>query len=989
MKKSILILAILGILMMISGYIIITSWEILTEWPISNNVVLSNILDASFDSDGNIYAIDNSKKRIVVADKKGIVTLKLASSDAQINTTCRFTDFVVDKDKNLFILKTVMNFSGTRILKEEIVEYPASVRTKPKVIARAVYGKPQGKYGHENPKTMKLIECGNNGELYYYAAQNSEVIRKTIPVKVDSGSLSDLAKEDKNDMKIPLNCNHANLVCISKCGEDSLVYSTKNGEIFHADSNGYAIKDNTGSGNNVTGFTLPVNVGADSSENIYYADVIKGEIRRINSSTGQNEVILSQSNIKKILDGANKKSVKAEDGEETKLADISLISNIQVSENGSVTAIISGRIFKAGHERKVETAPLSYKYSDRTIIYNWVVRAQPIVLIIIFIILCRFVFVVFLKKRISMAVKQSLKFTPVIVLAAVFIAGIVYVAYSNLHITELEDRMAVLVKIGTKEIDKDSFERIKKPSDYMSEDFKNVNDKINLIINENISGYESLNGGSAANKVLNAIKYVSQYDVDEIDGSSMNIYTQLYKISYEQGAERIYICMNDKNDTSIFYPLDAGEQDEYHKIAFSGSDRVSVSVSNNAEGVWLYALGAIKSGDRVIGIYETGMEMTGLIGQQKAMIMNILAQLAVIVLIIIAVFSFLMYRMTRPLRVLKKSFEEAASGNSEALIQLKTGDESEDLSEGFNKMFNKMSEKIRQRIEKITLIGESYSRFVPYQLRKLLNKEEITDVNLGDQSKLNMSIMFSNIRHFYSLSETMTTEENFNFINSFLSRIGPVIPQNSGFINKYLGAGIMALFQNKAEDALNAAIQMRSVLDAYNDHRLQVGYKKIDFGIGIHKCQVMMGIVGEEKRLEGTVIAEGVNLAETLEKITITFGASILVTSSVMDEISNKDRYQYRLLGRLILGDKNQPVTIYDVYQGDEVSLRKRKEETKDIFESGIDLYQKKNFKGAKKNFIEVIKQNNEDEAAKIYFFLSDKYLQQETPEDWDGTVRV
>ena len=989
MKKSILILAIVGILMMISGYIIVTSWEILTEWPVSNDVVLSNILDASFDSDGNIYVIDNSKKRIVIADKKGIVVLKLTSSNAGINTTSRFTDLAVDKNENLFILKTVMNISGTRILNEEIIEYPASDRTKPKVVARAVYDKSREEYGNENPEAIKRIECGDNGELYYYTAQNREAIRKTIPVKVKSGSVYDLNKEDKNDFEIALSCDHTYLVCISRYGEDSVVYSTKNGEIVCAGSSGYAIRDIAGSGGNTAGFALPVNVGADSGGNIYYADVVKGEIRRINSSTGRNEVILSQSSIKKITGSTDIKNVKAEGGEEAKLADISLISNLQVSENGSITAIISGRIFRAADGKAAETAPLSYRYSDGAIIYNWMVRAQPIVLIILFIILCGYIFVVFLKKRISMAVKQTLKFTPVIALAAVFIAGIVYSAYSNLYITELEDRMAMLVKIGTKEIDKSCFERIKKPSDYMNEDFRTVNEKINMILKENISGYEGLTGGSAANKVFNAIKYVTQYDIDKIDGSSMNIYTQLYKISFEQGTERISICMNDKNDTSLFYPLDAGEQEEYHQIAFSSSDKVSVAVSNNADGVWLYALGSIKSGDRVVGVYETGMEMSGLIGQQKAMIINILAQLAVIVLIIIAVFSFFMYRMTRPLRVLKKSFEEAASGNSEALIQLKTGDESEDLSEGFNKMFNKMSEKIRQRIEKITLMGESYSRFEPYQLRKLLCKEEITDVKLGDQSKLNMSIMFSNIRHFYSLSETMTTEENFNFINSFLSRIGPVIPLNSGFVNKYLGAGIMALFPNKAEDALNAAIQMRTVLDAYNIHRIQDGYKKIDFGTGIHKCQVMMGIIGEEKRLEGTVISEGVNLAETLEKITVTFGASILATSSIMDEISNKDRYQYRLLGRLMFGDKNQPVTIYDVYQGDETSLRKRKEETKDIFEAGIALYQKKNFKDAKKNFIEVIKQNNEDEAAKIYFFLSDKFLQQEAPEDWDGTVRV
>jgi two-component system sensor histidine kinase ChiS len=91
-------------------------------------------------------------------------------------------------------------------------------------------------------------------------------------------------------------------------------------------------------------------------------------------------------------------------------------------------------------------------------------------------------------------------------------------------------------------------------------------------------------------------------------------------------------------------------------------------------------------------------------------------------------------------------------------------------------------------------INIAYSRFVPHEFLKLLNKESIIEVQLGDQVQKDMSILFSDIRNFTTLSERMTPTENFQFINSYLSRMEPAIRENHGFIDKYIGDGIMALF---------------------------------------------------------------------------------------------------------------------------------------------------------------------------------------------------
>lgn len=990
MKKGIIMLIAVCVLLFFSGYLMISSWDVIIEWPVKDSTSLTHINNACFDSKGNIYAIDNSKTRLIVADPQGIVTLKLKAKDQQDKTVSRFSDLAVDEESNLYVLKTVMNFSGTVILREDILKYPAADRTNPRVVARAVYPASQIENGPQNPKTKKRLEVGSEGSLHYYFAREYEIVRKAIPHASTSEAVFDLTLQDADDIIIPMNIPHTFLAGISGFGENSVIYSTKSGEVYRVDENLHAINVLSNLYVEVGNTGLPVNLETDQEQQLYYVDAMQGEIFRMDVSKGVSEPILQQpeirSKLQELHDSAS--GTEASEGVIPKVSDISLISCIHANGDGSITAIISDTIFKIREDGSTEVMSGDLRFSGKTVFFNWCIRVQPLVFLLLIIAAWRIIFVFFFKRKISMAVKQPLRFMPVIIVAVVFASALVYVGVTTLYTNAMEDRLAMLVKVGTNSIDVKRFDAIRKPSDYMNEDFLDVYGKIKSILDENTNGFVEVDTGSTPSKVLGFMELLSGMILRE-NNVDFNIYTQLYKVEVEDDVVRTYICMNDKNDTSLFYPLDIGDQAYYADIAFNESDRVTVSVSNNAEGIWMYALGKIKYRGKTIGVYETGMEMTGFIQQQKTMILNILLHLAVVSLLVLFIFILFMFRATRPLRILKKSFEESANGNADALVTLRTGDESEELSYGFNNMFNKMSEKIKQRIDKITLISESYSRFFPSQFRRLLNREEITEVQLGDQSRYNMSIMFSNIRKFYSLSEEMTPEENFNFINSFLRRIGPVIPNYSGFINKYLGAGIMALFPNKAEDALKAAIEMRAVLDLYNVHRLKKGYKKIDIGIGLHKCPLMVGIVGEAKRVEGTVISEGVNLAETLEKITVSFGASIMVTSAIMDQIDAKDNYQYRLLGRLIFGEKKEPVTVYDVYHADPEELRQCKDETKDIFEAGIALYQQKNFADAKRKFVEVIKQNHNDEAAKIYFFLCDEYMQKGVPENWDGTVAL
>ena len=160
----------------------------------------------------------------------------------------------------------------------------------------------------------------------------------------------------------------------------------------------------------------------------------------------------------------------------------------------------------------------------------------------------------------------------------------------------------------------------------------------------------------------------------------------------------------------------------------------------------------------------------------------------------------------------------------------------------------------------------AYGRFVPHQLLQLLNAQSILDLKLGEQTERSMTILFSDIRDFTRLSESMSPQQTFSFINSYLGEMEPVISAHGGIVDKYIGDAIMALFPTSADQGLLSAIAMLTQLDAYNKGRERANYPPVRIGIGLNTGIVMLGTIGGTQRMEGTVLSDAVNLASRLEE---------------------------------------------------------------------------------------------------------------------------
>ena len=280
---------------------------------------------------------------------------------------------------------------------------------------------------------------------------------------------------------------------------------------------------------------------------------------------------------------------------------------------------------------------------------------------------------------------------------------------------------------------------------------------------------------------------------------------------------------------------------------------------------------------------------------------------------------------------------------------------------------------------------ESFRRFVPREFLDLLGRRSIVDVELGDQTHKTMSVMFSDIRSFTTLSERMTPKANFDFINRYLEFVAPAILENGGFIDKYIGDAIMALFPSDADSAVRAALGLHSGLERFNREWQAGGNEPLAIGAGVHTGALMLGTIGFRERMDTTVISDAVNLAARMEGLTKQYGAGLLITGETRAALTRPQDFQMRRVDRVLVKGKKEAVDIYEVYDCDEPARRDRKFATVIRFEQGISLYTEGSFREAAAIFEKLV----DDGSACLLRGRCLQFLGNGKPDDWRGVVAM
>lgn len=319
------------------------------------------------------------------------------------------------------------------------------------------------------------------------------------------------------------------------------------------------------------------------------------------------------------------------------------------------------------------------------------------------------------------------------------------------------------------------------------------------------------------------------------------------------------------------------------------------------------------------------------------------------------------------------------------------------LADRINLMKREREQALQQRLiesQKLTALTKTFERFVPRQFLSRLADSGTENLELGKAETDIITILFSDIRDFTHLSEGMSPQELLNFLNAYFTRMDRPIHQSGGFIDKFVGDAILAIFESshyeeEANNAVKAAIAMQNALKEYNGHRAKCGYAPLDVGVGINTGPVIIGTVGTQDRMDTTVLGDVVNLASRLEKLTKKYQVKIICSSYTLDLLDQRAGTLYRELDYVKVRGKQKAVRIYEIFNADEDNVRILKQRLLLDYQQGLNCYYQRQWGEAITHFRACLEVFPGDVPSSMYLSRSLTYQQEPPPRDWDFSWKL
>jgi class 3 adenylate cyclase len=247
----------------------------------------------------------------------------------------------------------------------------------------------------------------------------------------------------------------------------------------------------------------------------------------------------------------------------------------------------------------------------------------------------------------------------------------------------------------------------------------------------------------------------------------------------------------------------------------------------------------------------------------------------------------------------------------------------------------------------------------------------------------NLTFIFTDIRGFTSISESMSPDKVVEMLNHYLDLQATIIQSNGGDVDKFVGDEVMAMFEGPRRDAnaCKAAIEIRKGMAREKELAKAQGRDSVSIGIGINSGPVVHGSMGAKDRMDFTSIGDTVNLAARLEGTNKEYGTKTLLTAAVYDKV--KDAFLCREIDLVTVKGKTQPVRIFELLQ-ESKSSNEKLDRMKKVFEESLALYRKCKWDAASKGFALLVKEFK-DEASEVFLGRIADFRETPPPKDWDG----
>lgn len=277
---------------------------------------------------------------------------------------------------------------------------------------------------------------------------------------------------------------------------------------------------------------------------------------------------------------------------------------------------------------------------------------------------------------------------------------------------------------------------------------------------------------------------------------------------------------------------------------------------------------------------------------------------------------------------------------------------------------NKINYNYKEKENKVRKTNLGNQKFLSKQFFKFLGKEGVEQLEIGNQVEKTATTLFCDLKSETNISRTLSLEENFNYINSYLKVVSPLIKRFDGFVDKYLGDGLLAVF-GKPQDAIECAHSILKAIEVKN--KSQKDFPAIDARISINTGEVVFGIVDEDEKKTATIISNALNISAKIEEINAYIGTKLLISKQSLNDLPENFDFDYRFTGALSLDGEIQ-IPLFESLNYYPKNKKEKLKKLKNKFEEAVRTYNEKDFETAKELFSYVLHYVADDKPSFIYF---------------------
>jgi len=487
----------------------------------------------------------------------------------------------------------------------------------------------------------------------------------------------------------------------------------------------------------------------------------------------------------------------------------------------------------------------------------------------------------------------------------------------------------------------------------------------------------------------------SEYKDDPTFQDEVKKSVQYYAASINKADIESFIAIDSRGtvqlSTDSFYP--AGSQiDFFNQIKSSDTNWISFkSAGTNKVGYYKY----YTEWDYyfLVSVYSSIFY-----NDSNKIFQNSLLIFIISVLVMIVTLFYFVTIIMKPLNEIVVAMNDIIKLNDlSKRVEVKYNDEIGEMGFTFNNMLEELSNAhntIKEYAFK-TVLSQKKEERIKLMFQKYVPQDVVNEiVQNPDQALIgknaNLTVLFSDIRSFTTISESMTPEKLVESLNRYFTNMVNIIYKRKGVIDKYIGDAIMAIFgapkhyDDDVQQAVLAGIEMMDSLEIFNAEQRRLGTKEFNIGIGINYGPVTVGNIGTSQKMDYTVIGDAVNLASRLEGLTKEYHTPIIISEGTYEAV--KDYFYIREIDRVRVKGKFKPVKIYEPAR--KLTAVQKKAWT--TYNQGVRLFLEKRWDESEKCFIRSLDELGGND------FLSTKYLEdikifRASPpdDDWDGTTTM